>query len=488
MRVARIQNVAARPKIFQDESHHKVSKLDMKVFALALVVAHTSASPWIRGDTVHVSVDTSNFAYNVSFPADDAEHCSLSEGTLAFYCKGVGYTTADKLDAGWKPLRLISRPRQIRGQDPRLGPFEAIVASWQGGNSSACTMTSAIRFFPEYDAFVFFANFSSAGVPNTNATERLPFSALSRPPTTDLPLSTAFPSWPVSTRVSSACMSQTYHGNSLKTNFRRGALATWVGGLEGGPLLLYPPKRAAHPPALILSPLTHAKSVIGSPVGSRVAFGVQGYVEELPPAFSQAVLMVGRLGVRATQMAWGQTLRAHANTRRLSLDQDVLNSKVTYWTDNGAYYCYCNNPVQPMHVTVAALRDYHRSLGLNISLYHFDPFWHSGRADGRCEGAFASNWSASEYHWPSVRKEGDGLGTDVWGSPGEKGAISFQLLYSLLAGPNHTVARPGNETARGNVYGDGKGPMGGPWPMQNDDYGLHNQAMVRGAVSECTAV
>ena len=81
----------------------------------------------------------------------------------------------------------------------------------------------------------------------------------------------------------------------------------------------------------------------------------------------------------------------------LSLDQDVLNSKVSYWTDNGAYDCYCNNQqqpsVQPMHVSIKALRQYHRSLGLNVSLYHFDPFWHSAHSNGLCEGPFASNWS-----------------------------------------------------------------------------------------------
>ena len=86
--------------------------------------------------------------------------------------------------------------------------------------------------------------------------------------------------------------------------------------------------------------------------------------------------------------------------------------------------------------------------------------------------------SASEYHWPHLHQVGDGLGSAVWGTPGDAGALSFQLLYSLLAGPNHTMAQPGHDTATGNVYTEEEGPMGGPWPMKNDDYGLGNQVQV----------
>ena len=92
---------------------------------------------------------------------------------------------------------------------------------------------------------------------------------------------------------------------------------------------------------MLLSPLTHAKAMIGSP-GDRgqspsVSFGVQGYVEELPAGFTSAVVLIGRQGIAATQMAWGEAVRRYAGTTRLTLDKDILNSKVTYWTDNGGY-------------------------------------------------------------------------------------------------------------------------------------------------------
>ena len=232
-----------------------------------------------------------------------------------------------------------------------------------------------------------------------------------------------------------SCGYKSYHGNSLGRNHRGGALSGWEGGVEGGPLLLSPADAAGtlHPPAMLLSALNHPKSIIGSPTYAgagdggvdrdapvkrpqghharvqhahqpaqehapeptprqqpsldaskpnpmtRVAFGVQGYVEELPPSFVQKVVLVGRAGLAATQMAWGATVQRHSNTTRLSLDQDILNSKVTYWTDNGAYYCYCNrwrdnknatggHYNTPMHVTIKALQAYHKSLGLHIDM------------------------------------------------------------------------------------------------------------------------
>ena len=109
-------------------------------------------------------------------------------------------------------------------------------------------------------------------------------------------------------------------------------------------------------------------------------------------------------------MAWGEAVRRHAGTTRLSLNKDSLNSKLIYLTDAGSRYCYCYtykhdlarglSPL-PMHVIIRNLTAYHRSLGLQIDMYHLDSgFWHSAEPNGTCDGVVASNWSASEFHWP----------------------------------------------------------------------------------------
>ena len=115
-------------------------------------------------------------------------------------------------------------------------------------------------------------------------------------------------------------------------------------------------------------------------------------------------------------------------------------------TDNGAYYCYCNrwrdnknahggHYDTPMHLTIKALQKYHRELGLHIDMYHLDSgFWHSAHSDGHCDGVTASNWSASEFHWPHTTgadgRVGDGLGQKV---SDQGSSIAFVVPCSMWA-------------------------------------------------------
>jgi hypothetical protein len=54
-----------------------------------------------------------------------------------------------------------------------------------------------------------------------------------------------------------------------------------------------------------------------------------------------------------------------------------------------------------MATTLKAAHAYHNQIGLNISVYHVDPFWWSREPLGGCEeGAYAKNLSASPWHFP----------------------------------------------------------------------------------------
>ena len=115
-----------------------------------------------------------------------------------------------------------------------------------------------IRYFASIEAFVFLANFSANGIIGANATTLLPAKPTRLNPNWNVPLSSAFPSWPAPSPPGCAYIS--YHGNSLGRNFRAGPLSEWQGGLEGGPLLVYPTEdSSSHPPAMLMSPLTHPK-------------------------------------------------------------------------------------------------------------------------------------------------------------------------------------------------------------------------------------
>ena len=182
-----------------------------------------------------------------------------------------------------------------------------------------------------------------------------------------------------------------------------------------------------------------------------LSVGSSGYITMLPPGFQQRVMLTGRHGSSSAWDAFGSFTRALGKTQRLTLEDDILDRRVSYWTDNGAYYCYCGRqncegcPDQhtPMGEVLERLQIYHKSLGLKIEMYHLDSgFWHSQNPLGLCNGVTASNWSASPYHFPK------GLG--VFNT-------SFQLLFMLLAGPDFKTDLPG-----GNVYEK-------DWPMQAQD-------------------
>jgi hypothetical protein len=497
----------------------------MKALVAALLAQPaTTAQPWARtAGSVRVTVDQTSFAYTAALldSGRDSTACGLREGGgVAFRCEGINYVHGMPSETpGAQPLKMVGAPATGSGQHPTLGNFDSIGVRWQGGVSPSCSLHTEIRYFSATQAFVFQANFSELGVANTST------AGISTSKDADgciggwlcpwtPPLLSAFPSWPAGA-VQNTCTHYSYQGNSLSTNSRQGPLSEWQGGMQGGPLLLLPTaaNTSYHPPALLLSPMDHPKSMIGhngtdhfaNPWGCgrngsspRVSFGIQGYVEELPASFSHATVLAGRQGVAATQLAWGETVRRHSGTTRLSLDQDPLNSKLIYLTDAGSRYCYCYTfkleekatslrPGQPascpthggcpMHTVIKALKAYHASIGLQIDMYHLDSgFWHSAEPDGHCDGVIASNWSASEFHWPHVDQYGDGLGPKVWGVPGEPGSVSFQMLYMLLAGSKDRAARPGNSSAMGNVYGDMDGalgayrPQGGPWPMVDSSW------------------
>ena len=288
--------------------------------SLLTTAAHAATTPWTRvGGSVRVSVDATSFAYSAALldGSGSGFGCGgFADGGVAFRCRGVHYTHGTP-QPGDATLVLSGAPREGSGADS-LGEYDSIAADWQGGSSVACALHTEIRYYPATASFVFVADFSEDGVPGTNATAPL----TTRGPVDDPGLSTAFPTWSTGT-MGSECAYYSYQGNSLGGNWRAGPLSAWTGGLQAGPLLLYAANSTElHPAAMLISALTHAKAMIGSPGDKAVpsvSFGVQGYVEELPPSFTSAVILVGRAGISATQLAWGEAVRRNAGSLSLCL-------------------------------------------------------------------------------------------------------------------------------------------------------------------------
>jgi hypothetical protein len=231
----------------------------------------------------------------------------------------------------------------------------------------------------------------------------------------------------------------TWTGNSLRGiyhNFPPPAnLGEWEGGLEGGPVVLYAYGKTvgSATTSLVLGPSNEFKVGILSRVGHRLVAGAQGMITELPPHYSLRFALVGRGdGVTSGMMAYGAMLRkAHdMAATKLSLADDPLSRQLHFVSDGGSLLNYCDYWPQcvnsskhqfadgpagctPMSFTLDKASNYHKSLGLNVSVYHVDPFWSShsysqtatqGLVATCSEGAMAKNMTACPWHFPDGLK------------------------------------------------------------------------------------
>jgi hypothetical protein len=245
----------------------------------------------------------------------------------------------------------------------------------------------------------------------------------------------------------------------------------FAGGTSGGPLVLYNSTSATEGSGLlaaaVLAPLSNFKAVFVAPPGdsAAVAVGVHGKVLSIPAGFTQRVALLTRRGISAAYAAYGDVVAAAHPFTKLTLQDDVLNRRLSYWTEcvqrffttaalhaptncsavrpsrfnerllersNGAYYgcgvVGCAGPAAhgPMHKVLAELKAYHESIGLGGILYHMDPYWSSQHVDGHEDGPFQANFSASPFHFPLP---GGLQGADTAG-------MDFMLLFKEIAGPD----------------------------------------------------
>ena len=217
------------------------------VAVFVVVVAAADGAPtsellWTRiAGTVRVSVDVVAFAYSATLDsgAAPASSCAgFTGGGVAFRCEGVHYTHLGESAQHGVALTLSGAPKQGSGVDS-LGAYDSIGADFQGGSSAACALHTEIRYYVATASFVFVADFSEDGVPGANATALLSPEPGKYKPGEWPGLSTAFPSWSAGS-MATECEHYSYHGNSLDNNWRAGLLSSYSGGLQAGPLLIYP--------------------------------------------------------------------------------------------------------------------------------------------------------------------------------------------------------------------------------------------------------
>ena len=318
---------------------------------------------------VTVTVSTTTFEYSVSV----AGVAWLTDGTVAFQCGGQKYSSRNgNLTGG--PIS------ELNGTDTMLGGYSSIQRTWAALNCSS--ITTSVRQYKTGIEFV--TTVSTQGAQGT-ATEAKLVVAGNRP-------STEFPNFALP-NGSAAPGLLTWNGNSLRgmTQLLRqpANMQLWSGGLEGGPLVFYSELPADNTTvAAVLAPSTMFKTAITSRVGNRLTAGVQGMITELPPNYSVRFALVSTAqGITASMMRYGALLaKAHATrSTKLTLADDPLSRQLHAVNDGGSLLNYCDywpqcvgssskqfpdgpSSCTPMAFTLKKASEYHKSLGLNVSL------------------------------------------------------------------------------------------------------------------------
>lgn len=78
------------------------------------------------------------------------------------------------------------------------------------------------------------------------------------------------------------------------------------------------------------------------------------------------------MGINAAVHAWGSVLQRFHQTWRLSSADDLVASRLGYWTDNGGYF-YGGNPLSA-DLAFDVLGNLSQQ-GVPIQYLQLDPFW-----------------------------------------------------------------------------------------------------------------
>ena len=154
-------------------------------------------------------------------------------------------------------------------------------------------------------------------------------------------------------------------------------------------------------PVLVTSPLDH---FIGSSIGGvsatvlclPFARGLTSTVTSLPVNFSHSFIFHAGTGITATMYSWGRLLTSLANTSKIA---DPTLTGLSYQTDNGAQYCFCNENCDSKLLQVAASL---KELNVPVQLMSFQGGWWTNPNihTPNCAPWCVSSWVANKTKVP----------------------------------------------------------------------------------------
>ena len=144
-------------------------------------------------------------------------------------------------------------------------------------------------------------------------------------------------------------------------------------GPNGGPAVWFD-SPGTESPVLIASPLDNfigssSTGVLANGDGAVWAGGMTATIESLPRGFSQSFVLYSGVGVTASLHEWGALLQRLANSSKIA---DPTLTGLSYQTDNGAQYCFCNEHCDSKLI---AVREYLERIEVPVQLMSFQGGW-----------------------------------------------------------------------------------------------------------------
>ena len=326
-----------------------------------------------------ISIDTTQLSAGLyTLSLDGREWLTSSPGGIEVFLEGA-----------WRTVKPTGNAQRFSGQDA-IGAFNATRQAWL---SVSASLTTTIR---QYRNAVVFALSYPAGARNTSALQQSslpPFHAhgLAQP-------SANFPAFAVhdAGTLPGSAGYRSWQGD-FSVDVHAPSLAAVVDqSYSAGPIVLFDQFDGS---TLVLSPLNHflteAHTVQAGRFNTSISFGPGGELTELPPGFTQEVIVYAGRGITDTVLRWGDALRSYyAVTRRAP---DATLTSLGYATDNGAFfYWYGSPPTVPLapENSLLALDAYYAAEGLPLRYYQLDAWWNACTGWNACCQTFTPNEGA----------------------------------------------------------------------------------------------
>ena len=280
-------------------------------------------------------------------------------GKLSIFVGGAWCVADESLPHRLFPVDNLLRKR---GHDDTLGPFTAFVQRWMCGFIRIIT---TIQNF-DSDANVVFQISYPDGAWGTSTVNHVNGSWTS-----------SMAHFPIleSTTLPSALSWQGTFMNPIQSVSQ---------GPNGGPIVFYNESDVSLSTVIVASVWNGNWKAFSSGDGldwngRKVLWapGTSGRIQRLPKGYQQSVLLHASSGITNAIFEWGRLLQQSRPTKGNKIDDVTLN-KIGYQTDNGAYYCFCNEP--NCSKTLINEINYLKSIGIPMGYLSFQG---AGASSGR---------------------------------------------------------------------------------------------------------